>query len=77
MTGLDEIFLAGDGDEIRDSLSKALARYLGSGEEKQRKTVRVLGSRSGRNTVAAGAAFSALKFLFASRDFPMESLPRG
>ncbi len=69
--GTDEVVLGGDVEEILEHLGHSIIQYTTREGSDRETPVIVSRVREGRNAVASGAAYAALKFLLASLRFPL------
>ncbi len=68
ITGIDEIVLGGEVEDILIPLGEIVDRYSKVGRNREETIIRVSHINGGSEAVALGAAYSAMKLLLASHD---------
>lgn len=72
ITNIGDIVLSGDVDEILKPLHRSISGYATRGGSEEDSPISISRAEKGINAVASGAAYSSLKFLLSSSQFPIQ-----
>ncbi len=72
ITNIGEVVLSGDVDEILKPLHKSITGYATRAGSEEESPITISRAEKGINAVASGAAYSSMKFLLSTSQFPFQ-----